>query len=181
MIIATGIAFFASPYVGFKIYERAAVLARVPEPLEVAAIEYRLEESWGIGGPGDSETGFVVYRLTVSSAEWARSRGAGLGSMLAGEPDAKWRPTPVGEDGDHDTWHAYDDNSEIGSTRPVPHPPTIDEFLEKCGFMIPIEKGQTFEADQTIQTKGSFYSYGRGGSVTIVDPEHGKVYFAYAG
>ncbi|MGO4736552.1 hypothetical protein AB4099_08415 [Bosea sp. 2KB_26] len=47
--------------------------------------------------------------------------------------------------------------------------------------MIPMEAGRDAEADRSIQEAGSFYCYGRGGSVTIVDPVRGKVYFAYAG
>lgn len=174
------IAFVVSPYVAYKIHERAALLARVPEPLKVAAIEYRLEASWGMGGPGDNETGFVVYRLTASSTEWALSRGANLGSMLAAEAEERWRPTPVGEDGSRNTWHP-NDNSDMGSLRPEPHPPTIEEFLERYGFMIPVEKGVLAEVDRVILAKGSFYYDDGGGSITIVDPQNGKVYFAHAG
>ena len=59
------------------------MLARVPEPLEVASIEYRLEESWGLGFlPGDNQTGFAVCRLTDASTGWARSQGGRLGEML---------------------------------------------------------------------------------------------------
>lgn len=181
LIIATGVAFFAFPYISFKIYERAAVLARVPEPLKVAAIEYRLEQSWGIGGPGDNETGFVVYRLTDSSVEWARSCGAQLGSMLAGDSETVWQATPIAEDHDRKTWHHYDDDPFMRVDRPKGHLATIAELLEAYGHTIDIEKGRDAEADQAIQTEGSFYSYGRGGSVTIVDPKRGKVYFAYVG
>ena len=179
MILAVAILFIASPYVAYKLRDWAGLLARVPEPLEVAAVEYRLEESWGIGGPGDNETGFVVYRLSEFSAKWARSRVTNLSSLLPGGADA-WRPTPVGEAGDHDEWHPYD-NDPSWNLRSEPHPPTIAEFQEKYGHLIDIEKGADSEANLAIQTKGSFYSYGRGGSVTVVDPARGKVYCAYAG
>jgi hypothetical protein len=67
-IVAAGIAVIASPYVLFKAFELWFVLARVPDPLHVAWIEYRLEENFGFG-PGGNETGFVVYRLTKGSVE----------------------------------------------------------------------------------------------------------------
>lgn len=185
LIIALGLAAIASPFAAFKIAERSYVLARVPEPLEVAEIEYRLEESWGLGFmPGDNETGFVVYRLTDESADWARKQGNQLGDMLSGAKGA-WRQTPVDDRSDEaaiGNWHHYDrDPSMMSVDRPKHHPPTIEEYLEKYGSPIPIEEGRDNEADQSIQSSGSIYSYGQGGSVTIVDPIRGKVYFAYAG
>jgi hypothetical protein len=79
-------------------------------------------------------------------------------------------------------WHPYDDDPQMMSIgRADPHPPTLFEYLEKYGFSIPIEEGREAETDKAIQTSGSFYSYGKGGSVTVVDPVRGKVYFFYAG
>lgn len=57
----------------------------------------------------------------------------------------------------------------------------MSTYLRKYGFPIPIEKGRADEADRAIRSPGSFYSYGRAGSITIVDPARGKVYFAYVG
>ncbi|WSH19088.1 hypothetical protein U8Q07_15105 [Rhizobium ruizarguesonis] len=185
LIIALGLGAIALPCVAIKIDERNYVLARVPEPLEVAEIEYRLEESWGVGFmPGDNETGFVVYRLTDDSADWARKQGSQLGNMLEGEKGA-WRETPVDDRSDETAisrWHHYDRDPDMMTVeRPKHHPPTIFEYLEKYGFTISIEQGRDHEANQSILSSGSFYSYGEGGSVTIIDPGRGKVYFAYAG
>ncbi|MBY5358783.1 hypothetical protein HFO97_02040 [Rhizobium leguminosarum] len=185
LIIALCLGAIALPYVAIKIGERNYVLARVPKPLEVAEIEYRLEESWGVGFmPGDNETGFVVYRLTDVSADWARKQGRQLGNMLKGAKGA-WRETPVDDRSDETAigqWHPYDRDSDMMAVeRPKRHPATIFEYLEKYGFTISIEHGRDDEANQSIQSSGSFYSYGEGGSVTIVDPGRGKVYFAYAG
>lgn len=86
LIVAFGLAVVASPFLVNKIGERYYVLSRVPEPLDVAEIEYRLEELFGVGFmPGDNETGFVVYRLTEDSADWARKQGNRLGELLPGE------------------------------------------------------------------------------------------------
>ncbi|KAA9020140.1 MULTISPECIES: hypothetical protein [Sphingobium] len=175
-IVLAGIAVIASPYLTFKAYELHFVLARVPSPLHVAWIEYRLEDSFGgIGMPGDNETGFVVYRLTEGTAEWARSKGSRLGEALPGGRTS-WHATPVDETGSRNRWHHYDSEAERHR-----HPVTIREYLDTYGFSIPVETGRDDEANRAIREAGSFYSYGRGGSVTIVDPARGKVYFAYAG
>ncbi|MGH6806794.1 MAG: hypothetical protein ACREEJ_08110 [Ensifer adhaerens] len=185
LIVALGLLAIASPFVANKIAERNHVLARVPEPLEVAEIEYRLEELFGVGFmPGDNETGFVVYRLTEESAAWAREQGSRLGEMLSAA-EGTWRATPVDDSSDDaavSRWHPYDDEPQVMAAEPPGrHPPNLDEYLDKYGFAIPIEKGRDDEANRAIQSGGSFYSYGGGGSVTIVDPGRGKVYFAYAG
>ncbi|QEN87090.1 hypothetical protein FZC33_12455 [Labrys sp. KNU-23] len=162
-------------------YNRQMLLARVPAPLEVARVEYRLEESWGLGFmPGDNETGFIVYRLTEQSAQWARNQKSQLGKRLPGG-GTQWHSTPVSHVGNRD-WHPYDDepSTTLANREPL-HSVTIAEYLEKYGFLISIEKGRDAQADQAIREAGSFYAYGRGGSITIVDPARGKVYFAYAG
>ena len=181
IIVLAGLLLAGVPYILAQYHRHQLLLARAPSPLEVASVEYQLEESWGLGFmPGDNETGFVVYRLTNASAEWASTQGSRLPDILRGGA-SKWHPTPVADAGDA-KWHPYDHDPQMMSVnRSKQHPPTIAEYLEKYGFTIPIEKGRDAEVDQAVQSEGSFYSYGRGGSVTIIDPIRGKVYFAYAG
>ncbi|EJZ17322.1 hypothetical protein RCCGEPOP_31349 [Rhizobium sp. Pop5] len=175
LIIVFGLGVLASPFIAMEIAEQIDVLAHVPKPLEFSEIEYRLEES--------RKTGFFVYRLTDESADWARKQGSQLGEKLLGAKGT-WRETPVDDSSDEKAtyqWHPYDRYPDLMSVdRPKYHPPTIIEYLEKYGFLITIEDGRDREADQSIRSSGSFYSYGDGGSVTIVDPGRGKVYFAYA-
>lgn len=177
----------AAPYVVFKIWDRQFALARVPRPLSVAAIEYRGEYNWGIG-PGGNEVGFVAYRLTDRSARWAQSKGHQLGKYLSDDRDARRRPsgpwlqTPVDENSEGAVWHnddyqRYEDDSERGS----PHRPTIGEFTQRFGYSAGIPPKLNGDVNRAIQLPGSFYRYGRAGSVTIIDPAHGRVYFAYAG
>ena len=172
----TGILVIALPYLTYKAWEYSVVFARVPEPLQSSWIEYRVEEAWGIGLPGDAETGIVVFRLTSSSAAWARAKAADLGHFLPGGSQ-EWQPTPVDDRPDGGKrWHLHD-----GRGPPPPHGPDIKEYLDKFGFSIPVDRRRIDEVNRAIRTPGSFYSYGRGGRVTIVDPQSGKVYFAYAG
>jgi len=174
--VGTGVIVITSPYLLFKVMELRFVLARVPEPLHISWIEYREEKAWGIGLPGDNETGFVVYRLTDESAGWARRRGDRLAELLPGGSQ-HWQLTPVADwaDGGRN-WHAYDESRSMR-----PHAADIREYLDKYGFGIPIEPTRAEQLNHAIRTTGSFYSYGHGGSITVVDPRYGKVYFAYAG
>lgn len=174
-IILAGALAITSPYLAFKTFDLWLTLYRVPEPLHVAWIEYRLEESWGIGGPGDNETGFIVYRLTRASADWVRQQGPDLGVSLPGG-SLEWQPTPIKDLDADDRWHAGDDLS-----KGILHRALLQEYLDKYGFSIPLEKGADTEFNDAIGKSGSFYKYGRGGSITVIDTTRGKVYFAYAG
>lgn len=173
-----GLLCLSSPYLAFKVYELHALYARVPEPLKVASVDYRLEESWGIGGPGDNETGFVVYSLTDDSAAWARTKGAQLGSALDDPKThyADWLPTPVDIEVSQARWIDADAPGNMQTTKP-----TIGAYLDAYGFSIPVDREYRDQMDHVIQNPGSIYTYGRGGSITVVDPARGKVYFAYAG
>ncbi|WP_174279410.1 hypothetical protein [Sphingomonas bacterium] len=170
VLLATGV-LVGGPVAAIKMVEHRIVLARVPDPLRVSMIEYRSEEDGGgVGLPGDNETGFVVYRLTADSARWARAQGLRLpGKLLPANADL--RATPVDGEADHG-WRAA-----RGTSR---SPPTMATYLNRYGFGID-PHGYDAEANAAIRSPGSFYTYGRGGSITIVDPGRGKVYFAYAG
>jgi hypothetical protein len=179
LIVALGLGIVASCYIGLKIHERNFVLARVPAPLEVAEIEYRQEELWGLGFmPGDNETGLVIYRLTDKSAEWARGKGNQLPQSLLGEQQV-WAQTPVSDKDDE--WGFQETYDPMTGRTYDRSPPDISGFLGKFGFNIEVEDALQSEVNKAVQSPGSFYSYGSGGSVTIVDPANGKVYFAYAG
>lgn len=171
--------YISSPYIAYKAGDLRFAFSRIPEPLHSMWIEYRQEELFGLGFlPGDNETGFVVYRLTDASARWARDQGSKLGAMLSDDA-ANWQPTPVGRFGDGGKWprgcrddpNCHDDGGW----------PSITGYLGKYGFSIPLADDVETEANRAIRSEGSYYRYGRGGSVTIVDPGRGKVYFAYAG
>lgn len=47
----------SSPYLLFKAAELYFALSRIPQPLQVFWIEYRLEQAGGLGLPGGNETG----------------------------------------------------------------------------------------------------------------------------
>jgi hypothetical protein len=160
------------------VWETYLSFARIPAPLHSTWIEYRREVVFGLGFmPGDHETGFAVYRLTNTSAQWARTQGDKLRDILPGG-STSWYPTPVGQKDDAEEWPQCNQFEDCKGNK---NPPSIVDYLDKYGFPIQLADGATAEADEAIRSKGSFYHYGQGGSVTIVDPGRGKVYFAYAG
>lgn len=164
-----------SPYLVWKTYDVITLFARVPKPLRSLWVDYRVEDSWGIGGPGDNETGFIVYHLTPDSTAWAKSQGATLGANLDAK-DGEWLPTPIDDTLPERGWHdGYDDRN-----RP-PHPADLAEYLVQYGFGIAVDKNWLAQANRAIRNPGSFYRYGQGGRVTIVAPAAGKIYVAYAG
>ena len=173
-IVLAGLLAICSPYLAFKTFDLWFALSRIPPPLHVAWIEYRLEEAWGFG-PGGNETGFVVYRLTQASAKWARARGEDLPAAIHSD-FGPWRPTPVQDRGDDGRWHRRDGK---GSYRGF-HNASISEYLEQY-IPISVPAEAIAEANAAIREPGSYYAYKPGGGVMIVDPARGKVYYAYAG
>lgn len=175
-LLQKGLLLIAASYFACKVWEYRLVLARVPYPLHAYWVDYRNEVSGGMGLPGDNETGLVVYRLTPGSTKWAKDNAATLDDLLPGGT-MDWRKTPVDDRADGGLrWHRHgNDQSNPG------HTADIEEYLGQYGFGIQIDRSQVDAVNRAIRSPGSFYEYGPGGSITIVDPANGKVYFAYAG
>lgn len=57
----------------------------------------------------------------------------------------------------------------------------VEGYLGKYGYSIEVDEAWLEKANETMRLPGAAYSYGKGGSVTLVDPEGGRVYFFYAG
>lgn len=172
----TGIVFAAalsvcSPYIIWKAHQITLIFAPVPKPLHALWIEYSVEKS---GGPGDNETGFVVYRLTSGSADWAKSQGAALDVALDAK-DGIWTSTPV-DDMFLESGKCDDDDDR---NKPLCQA-NFGKYLNRRGYGVPVDKNWLARANHVARTPGSFYRYGRSGQLTIVDASAGKVYFAYA-
>ncbi len=170
--MALALALIFVPYFAFARISYREAVTKVPQPLEVLSIEYREEKIWGFG-PGGNETGFIVFRLTHSSAAWARAQGPDLSSKLPGGNE-RWLSTPVSPTGIGRAFYMREGSWEIQDTRP-----TIEAIVEN-GFAIDVERSHADDANLAIQNPGSLYSAGRGG-FTIIDPQRGKAYFLYAG
>lgn len=115
-------------------------------PLVVSGTEYRLEESWDIGGSGDNETGFVVYRLIDASAEWARGQGDRLTSARDGSSKTWRAATPIDYANDKRAfreWSPKEWGKQLASDENVePRIPTLLDYLAIMAliFLLNLEK-----------------------------------------
>lgn len=180
LALAFAVALIATPFCAWKAFRAVAAAnaktQRVPNPLTVESTEYAVEQSSGFGMPGDNETGFVVYKLTPESVDWLGH--ASLPSALSIKLGDDWRSTPVDAARGKHPWHPYDG---AGMGYDKPHKTGVAEYLDQWGYDALIDSGWLKRADRLINSPGSFYRYDRGGSVTLLDPQHGRVYFFYAG
>jgi len=155
---------------------------RVPAPLEVASVEYQLEDNWELGlSPGGNGAGLAIYRLTEASVAWLRRLNGPFEEVL---PDItlKWRRTPVRLNGD---CTRPPDNPNYQDP-PLPKNPPADRVIDmkNCVTLwwdfLRVDRAREAELIDRLNKPGSYYYYKEGRSVTLVDPDSGKVYFAYA-
>ena len=162
--------------VAYKLAEHHHVMKRMPADLEVSGIIYSTEQSWGIGLPGDNETGIVVYGLPEAIAQRISTEGV----AFFNRPENVERRVDMQRT--HETWLetplAPDKNWTTRDTQPGRI--TIDDYLDKYGFGIPIDKGVAAMVDEALSAPGSFYSYGRTGLVIVI-PKARKAIYVYAG
>lgn len=145
----------------------------IPYGINVTNVTYMETESWGIGMPGDNETGLVEFELPENVANEMVNRGIGYFEKLNNSD--KWQETPILLS---DAWEGarYNDKEPLSNI----NSPSIENYLDRYGFMISIDPKILAEIDHAISKPGSYYSYQRIG-VIIVIPQTRKVIFAYAG
>lgn len=169
--------------VAFKLLEHRHWRSFVPTGLDVGRIEYQRDESWGIGLPGDNETGLIVYRLPSSTADAVRRSGMAFLQTVGREPRNRgdwhglyttWHQTPM-LIGAQDSW-AVLPKGEAAGTRSA----TLAEYLDKYGFGIPIDPGIITKIDKALAEPGNYYAFGRIG-VFIIIPKESIAVYAYAG
>jgi hypothetical protein len=161
-----------SPYLAWVAWSAharsgAGLDAYVPGMLAIEGREFGYEEAWGIGMPGDNETGFASFRLTPYSAAWVRAQSPALRERLDSRP---WRPTPA----------SFAELSGRAGAGRAGGSPTAD-YLGQYGFTIPIPPEHLRRADAALQSSGSVWTAGRGGSITLVSPAQSRVFVFYAG
>lgn len=152
----------------------------VPEVFQVKKIVYRSEELWGFG-PGENETGIIVYELPDAIVNQIILEGLGYLDSLAPQGDAsdwhgryeKWFETPVVFNQEWSSPDSNDDDSE-GFV------PRIKTYLLRYGFPIPLNTNVEDMVDKAIQQKGNYYAYGRIGLIIVIPKLH-RVVYAYHG
>lgn len=140
--------------------------------MEVSSIAYVTEESWGIGMPGDNETGVIAYNLPDRAMQGIDAQGIGYFRQLScakgwhdwhGRYD-EWQETPILAD---EKWG-------------TPGPSRLANYLNRYGFGIPVSGPIGAAIDGAISGPGSFYAYGRIGMILVV-PRKRQAFFVYTG
>jgi hypothetical protein len=162
-------------------------LSLIPAQLHVAKVTYVSEKSWGIGLPGDNETGLIEYELPDDVAKKITKEGMNYFLNLQKETVViwgerrhdvygEWYETPIFLS---DAWQGtrYNNEETVSKTTFL----SIENYLDRYGFPVPINPKVGAMIDYVISIPGSYYAYGGGGGVLIVIPAEQKVIYAYAG
>lgn len=145
-------------------------LARMPAFLQVTGMTYSNEVSEG-PGPGANETGLAVYGLPDAIATEIADKGLDFFARPE-TPWKGWRPTPVERD---QSW------SVDFRTAPAAAPPDLADYLDEYGRPLDVPPRLAAQIDHAIQAPGSYYAYGRAGSLLIVAPAARQAYLLYRG
>ncbi|XHE13504.1 hypothetical protein PCC82_01825 [Agrobacterium deltaense] len=153
-------------------FERDHRLAIAPCGMGITKVLYAEERSWGIGFPGDSETGVIVLQLPDAVSELIETHGTEylkstkcpfeLARDWRGQY-YRWQQTPIISDKE---WHV--DKVELS------------DYLDQYGFGITIDQAIESEINDAISSEGNFFSYGRIGIIVLV-PKTKRAYYFYAG
>jgi hypothetical protein len=151
----------------------------VPADLEVISVIYDKQKDWGtplLRLPGDNETGLIVFGLPDPVAEKIMTDGvayfnrpANVARRFGGQTTyMEWQETPLVPSA---KWTASDQQ---------PSRINIEDYLNKYGFGIEIDKGIEVMVNESLSTPGNYYSYGRYGLVIVI-PKARRVVYTYAG
>jgi hypothetical protein len=149
-------------------------LSFLPNSMHVWKQVYASEESWGVGMPGDNETGLIEFELPSDISQNVEKEGVAYLNQLgnSGKCYGKWQETPITTDSD--IWYKNADSQDSTT-------PDIDNYLYRYGFYIPIKQSIINEVNQSISVSGTYLDYCQGGGVIIVMPKAKKIIFAYSG
>jgi hypothetical protein len=166
------IALITGLFAVYQTYEHDFMMSVVPEALQVKTISYRQEEAWGFG-PGGNEAGIRVYPLPQQIAERISQQRIEFFNDLPPNQGwrgtyEKWSQTPVIA---NDRWKPKD--ATTGSL-------DIYDYICTYGFCIDIDETVLRQATEIINSKGSYYAYGRIGLI-VVSPSKKVVLYMYNG
>lgn len=176
IIFFIGFFYFPQKIYNEKVYNN--LIAKLPKSLGVKEVIYKNEESWGIGLPGDNETGLIIYKLPENTAHLIEKFGINylenlneiqdINMSTRYDIESKWEKTPIKYD---DRWKYV---KKYGDTR-------IANYLCRYGFCIDVEEKYEKIAEQIISTEGSYYVYRRGGATLIISTHKQLIIYLYSG
>ncbi len=141
--------------------------------MNIEKVLYAEEKAWGVGLPGDNETGVIAYELPEDVSKALELRGLGyLEGLDCARRDGgdwrgrfyRWKRTPI-QDGRK--WAKAGD-------------PEIRTYLGQYGFDINISPTIEAEINAAISGSDAFFAYGQIGFAILV-PSKRRAYFVYAG
>jgi hypothetical protein len=166
----------AGPFAAFKSYEKSSMLSVIPDGLHITAISYSKEESWGFG-PGGNEAGIRVYPLSEQIENEISQRGIEFFNNLPpnqDQQDRRWR-------GSYEAWSQTPINAtKYWQVKEETGKLDIYDYICAYGFCIDIKPAVVTEANEIINSEGSYYAYGRIG-VIVVSPSKRLVLYMYNG
>jgi hypothetical protein len=147
-------------------------LSVVPDALHVNVMTYSQEESWGFG-PGGNEAGIRTFQLPKQVANEIERRGIEFFNNMPPNRTRRdwrgiygeWRQTPISN------W--WKTNEKTGLL-------DIYDYICAYGFCIDVAPTIVKEANEIINSEGSYYAYGRTGLI-IVCPAKRLVLYLYNG
>ncbi len=159
----------------FALYEFYAYqfhLDFLPDGMWIWKQLYAKEKAWGIGMPGDNETGLIMFELPNSASEKTMKDGIDyLKTLKPGKTCSDdWQETPYLTQKD---W--------FGEQKQDSDIPNVENYLNRYGFGIPFNRRIINEINQSIAMPGSYISYCRGGGAVIVMPKINRIALAYSG
>ena len=165
---------------GCKLMDRGRQLSFVPVAMNVSRILYAAERSGGIG-PGANETGIIVYEMPDEIVRQLKLNGIAYLQELAPNTGLglrrrypKWHATPVVGSPKWRTPTICD------SGRPSSICPGIRDFMFRY-LSTPFDVDIEHMVNEAIFKKGSYYAFGRSGTLLILSPYSKRIVFAYNG
>lgn len=164
-----------APVAAYKVYEKRFNLNHVPDALGVHSISYELQESWGFG-PGGNEAGILVYPLSEEVSRQVEQGGVKFLQTMPpnqNQEDRRWQ-------GAYETWletpvanPQWKLNAKTGRL-------DVMDYICVYGFCIDVAPDVVKEANEIVNSAGSYYAQGRIG-IIVVSPTKKKILYFYNG
>lgn len=175
----------------FRIEEHKRLYARVPLGLEVDGVSYTKEKNWGIGMPGDNETGIIICRLSDDVAKALEKGGVRAIGRLGKQTGGPWTLHDSRRKRLYDKWIATPytlrrcssirtGNEWTDDPKTCRFYETLDSYLGQYGFGIEIDPAVRDAINRALSISGNYYSHGRVG-VFLIAPSQKMAAFFYAG
>ena len=169
----------------WTISERNLARERIPENVVVERQLYNVTKSFGMGLPGDAETGVVLFELEAANSER-------LQELLekAATPDAIGEIIGNSRRFQYRGWQRTPFDAELAGA-PWSKRQTIGQSVSLArllareepegAYSIEIDEGVKRRIDDIAGSPGAIYATGRGSTIIVVAPRERLLIFGFAG